>query len=128
MKNIAIIITHPPHGNAKGREALDIALALSDINHITLIFMDGGALHLLPNQQPDTILMRDYIATLKMVTLYDIDDLYIDGDTLDRFSPLFADQFDKSHNCITTNSMTIKVVDNLHLEDLLAQQDTILHF
>ena len=130
MKNIAIIISHSPHGNAKGREALDIALALSDINHVTLIFMDDGALHLLPNQQPDKILMRDYIATLKMVTLYDIDDLYLNDKAFNRFHPFFSEHNLNSDNSktITINTMTINVVDDDQLNALLMQQDSILHF
>ena len=77
MKKIAIVITSPPHGTAKGREALDAALSLSDLNKVSLFFIGDGIYHLLPNQQPDKILARDYIVTFGVLELYDIEQCYI---------------------------------------------------
>ncbi|WP_392558707.1 sulfurtransferase complex subunit TusC [Orbus mooreae] len=77
MKKVAIIFNHPPHGSARGREGLDLSLALSDINQISIFFINNGVFHLLENQQPDKILLRDYIATFGMLELYDIENIYI---------------------------------------------------
>ncbi|OCF99520.1 sulfurtransferase complex subunit TusC [Gilliamella sp. wkB308] len=117
MKNIAIIIHSSPHGSAKGREALDLALALSALNHITVIFTDKGIFHLLPDQQPDLILMRDYIATFNMLELYDIEDVYVSESAL------------KSHNLSdSTFNITTKVINHYDLNQLLDEQDVILTF
>lgn len=77
MKKVAIVFSQAPHGTACGREALDLSLALSDINQIAIFFINDGVFHLLPTQQPEHILMRDYISTFGMLELYDITDIYI---------------------------------------------------
>ncbi|WP_392564921.1 sulfurtransferase complex subunit TusC [Orbus wheelerorum] len=95
MKKIAIIFDQAPHGNAKGRETLDLVLALSDINQISVFFINEGIFHLLKDQQPDKILMRDYIATFGMIELYDINDIYVCNESLTKYNlatqPLIID-------------------------------------
>ncbi|MWN05147.1 sulfurtransferase complex subunit TusC [Gilliamella sp. Pas-s95] len=117
MKKVAIIISSPPHGNAKGREALDIALATSAFNQISVFFVDDGVFHLLPNQQPDEILMRDYIATFNMLELYDIDNVYVCESSL------------KSRNLVQLpRNIPSKLINNQLLTQLLTIQDVILRF
>lgn len=117
MKKVAIIISTPPHGNAKGREALDVALAMSTINHISVFFIGDGVFHLLPNQYPEQILMRDYIATFNMLELYDIEDVYICESSLN------------ARNLInTTFTFSCSIIDTQSLNQLLATQDVILRF
>ncbi len=117
MKKVAIIISSPPHGSAKGREALDIALAASAFNHISVFFIDDGVFHLLPNQSPEHILMRDYIATFNMLELYDIEDVYVCESSLN------TRNFAK-----VTQNITCKVINNQSLNQLLNIQDVILTF
>jgi tRNA 2-thiouridine synthesizing protein C len=117
MKKVAIIISSPPHGNAKGREALDVALAVSAINHVSVFFINNGVLHLLPNQQPNQILMRDYIATLNMLELYDIEDVYVCESSLEARNLANA-----------TLNIPNKVLDALSISQLLSIQDVILQF
>lgn len=117
MKNVAIIISAPPHGNAKGREALDTTLALSAFNHISVFFMGDGVFHLLPNQHPEDILMRDYIATFNMLELYDIEDVYVCKTSLG----------ERNLNQIAIN-IPSQLIENRQLKQLLASQDAILHF
>nr|WP_237399210.1 sulfurtransferase complex subunit TusC [Gilliamella sp. Pas-s27] len=117
MKKLAILIYSPPHGNAKGREALDIALATSAINQVSVFFVDDGVFHLLPNQQPDSILMRDYIATLNMLELYDIDDVYVCESSL------------KSRNLTQiARNIPSKIINTQLLNQLLMTKDVILRF
>ena len=117
MKNVAIIISAPPHGNAKGREALDTILALSAFNHISVFFMGDGVFHLLPNQHPEDILMRDYIATFNMLELYDIEDVYVCKTSLG----------ERNLNQIAIN-IPSQLIENKQLKQFLASQDAILHF
>ncbi|MCX8683855.1 sulfurtransferase complex subunit TusC [Gilliamella sp. B2889] len=117
MKNVAIIISTPPHGNAKGREALDTALALSTFNHISVFFMGDGIFHLLPNQHPEEILMRDYIATFNMLELYDIEDVYVCKTALD--------ERNLSQIALNIPNQQIEITQ---FHQLLADQDTILRF
>lgn len=78
MKRIAFLFTHAPHGDASGREGLDALLATSALSDdIGVFFIGDGVLQLLPGQQPDTILMRNYIATFGVLPLYDIECCYL---------------------------------------------------
>ena len=59
MKRIAFVFSTVPHGTAAGREGLD------------------GVFQLLPGQKPDAVLARDYIATFKLLGLYDIEQCWV---------------------------------------------------
>lgn len=85
MKHIAFVFTHAPHGNASGREGLDALLAMSALTeNIGVFFIGDGVLQLLPGQQPEKILMRDYISTFGVLPLYDIERCYVCAESLRR--------------------------------------------
>ncbi|MDR0806416.1 MAG: sulfurtransferase complex subunit TusC [Enterobacteriaceae bacterium] len=83
MKKIAFVFTQSPHGSSAGREGLDAVLATSALTeNIGLFFLSDGVFQLLPNQQPDQILSRNYIATFGVLALYDIDQCFICRDAM----------------------------------------------
>ena len=43
---------------------------------IDVFFIGAGVTQLLPVQQPETILSRDYISAFKLLDLYEIDNIY----------------------------------------------------
>ncbi|MGY5955127.1 sulfurtransferase complex subunit TusC [Kosakonia sp. BK9b] len=78
MKRIAFVFTSAPHGSSAGREGLDALLATSALtDDIGVFFVGDGVFQLLANQQPDRILARDYIATFKVLPLYDIEQCWL---------------------------------------------------
>lgn len=78
MKKIAFVFTQVPHGSASGREGLDAVLATSALTEdIGLFFLSDGVLQLLPEQKPELIYSRNYIATFGVLGLYDINRLYV---------------------------------------------------
>ncbi|EKH6497381.1 sulfurtransferase complex subunit TusC [Providencia rettgeri] len=78
MKKIAFVFTTMPHGNASGREGLDALLATSALTeNINVFFISDGIFQLLAKQQPSKVLARDYIATFKILPLYDIENIYL---------------------------------------------------
>lgn len=78
MKRIAFVFTSAPHGSSSGREGLDALLAASAFtDEIGVFFIGDGVFQLLAGQQPDVILARDYIATFKVLPLYDIDQYWL---------------------------------------------------
>lgn len=82
-KKIAFLFTQSPHGNAAGREGLDAVLAASAFSeNISLFFIADGVFQLLPQQEPEKILARNYIATFGVLSLYDIEDCFICSDSL----------------------------------------------
>ena len=77
-KRIAFIFTQGPHGSSAGREGLDALLATSALSEdIGVFFISDGVLQLLPQQQPEKILARIYIATFGVLPLYDVENCYL---------------------------------------------------
>lgn len=78
MKRIAFVFRSAPHGSSAGREGLDALLAASALSDDPGVFFTGdGILQLQPGQHPEQILARDYIATFRVLPLYDIDSCFI---------------------------------------------------
>ena len=77
MKRVAFVFTHGPHGGAGGREGLDALLATSALSEDLGCFVGDGVLQLLPGQQPEKILARNYIATFGVLPLYDVERCYL---------------------------------------------------
>lgn len=78
MKRVAFVFSTAPHGSSAGREGLDALLATSALSDESGVFFIGdGVFQPLSQQQPGVILARDYIATFKLLGLYDIDNFWI---------------------------------------------------
>ncbi len=78
MKRVAFVFKSAPHGTSAGREGLDALLATSALSEdIGVFFVGDGVLQILPGQQPDKILARDYISTFRVLPLYDIEQCYL---------------------------------------------------
>ncbi|WP_433638516.1 sulfurtransferase complex subunit TusC [Kluyvera georgiana] len=78
MKHVAFVFSSAPHGSAAGREGLDALLATSALSEdLGVFFIGDGVFQLLSQQAPGVILARDYIATFKLLALYDIENCWI---------------------------------------------------
>lgn len=78
MKRIAFVFSTMPHGSASGREGLDALLATSALTEDPgVFFISDGVFQILQGQQPNIILARDYIATFKLLGLYDIEQCWL---------------------------------------------------
>ncbi|CAM7980860.1 MULTISPECIES: sulfurtransferase complex subunit TusC [Atlantibacter] len=83
MKRVAFVFSSAPHGSSAGREGLDALLATSALtDEIGVFFISDGVFQILAGQQPGEILARDYIATFKLLALYDIEHCWICADSL----------------------------------------------
>ncbi|POT55367.1 sulfurtransferase complex subunit TusC [Citrobacter amalonaticus] len=83
MKRIAFVFSTAPHGSASGREGLDALLATSALtDNLGVFFIGDGVFQILPGQKPDVVLARDYIATFKLLGLYDIEQCWLCADSL----------------------------------------------
>ena len=76
MKRVAFVFSSAPHGSAAGREGLDALLATSALTD-DLGVLSVTACFRLSGQQPGKILARDYIATFKLLSLYDIEQCWL---------------------------------------------------
>lgn len=78
MKKLCIVFSQGPHGNANGREALDLALLSASFEQeVSLVFTDEGILNLIKNQSPETVGAKDYIATFGALPLYDVETIIV---------------------------------------------------
>ena len=78
MNRVAFVFSSAPHGCAAGREGLDALLATSALTEeIGVFFIGDGVFQLLAGQQPQVVLARDYIATFKVLPLYDIETCWV---------------------------------------------------
>ncbi|HEY1845742.1 MAG TPA: sulfurtransferase complex subunit TusC [Buttiauxella sp.] len=78
MKRVAFVFKSAPHGTTAGREGLDALLATSALSEdMGVFFIGDGIFQILPGQQPDKILSRDYISTFRVLPLYDIEQCYL---------------------------------------------------
>ncbi|KXF82867.1 sulfurtransferase complex subunit TusC [Enterovibrio coralii] len=83
MKKLGFVFSSAPHGSASGREGLDAVLSTSNYSEdLVLMFVGDGVMQLLAGQSPDTVLCRDYISTFKMLSLCDVEEIYICKDSL----------------------------------------------
>lgn len=82
MKRLAFVFYSAPHGSAAGREGLDAVLSASALTPPGVFFISDGVLQLLPDQQPGLILARNYIATFKVLALYEVDQCWICAESL----------------------------------------------
>ena len=119
MKRVAFVFSSAPHGSAAGREGLDALLATSALtDDIGVFFVGDGVFQLLPAQRPGAVLARDYIATFKVLPLYDIETFYVCADSLaarglDEKTPFVLD---------------VTVVSSAALREHLSHYDTVLTF
>lgn len=78
MKRVAFVFSTVPHGSASGREGLDALLATSALTEdLGVFFIGDGVFQILAEQKPDLVLVRDYIATFKLLGLYDIEQCWM---------------------------------------------------
>ncbi|AQS36252.1 sulfur relay protein TusC/DsrF [Shewanella psychrophila] len=109
MKKLMIIFRRAPHGTPHGREALDLALLSASFEQeVSLIFVDEGVLHLLPEQQPEYAGAKDYIATFGALALYDIETVLACQSSLERFG-LVNSELTISVEKVTSQNITAQL-------------------
>ncbi len=119
MKRVAFVFSSAPHGSSSGREGLDALLATSALTEdIGVFFLSDGVFQLLAGQHPQAILARDYIATFKVLPLYDIDTFFVCADSLAARGLKDSMPF----------VLDVTLLDSHALREHLALYDTVLTF
>ncbi|SHG90651.1 sulfurtransferase complex subunit TusC [Ferrimonas marina] len=78
-----IVFRTVPHGDARGREGLDLLLLAASYEvPLTALFIGDGVYQLLANQQPELIDSKDHISTFKALPLYDVEEIWVCADSL----------------------------------------------
>ena len=119
MNRIAFIFTSAPHGSSAGREGLDALLATSALtDDMGVFFVGDGVLQLLAGQQPAAILARDYIATFKVLPLYDIENCWLCAASLR----------ERGFNAQTSMVLDVEALEPDALREKLNNYDVIMTF
>lgn len=86
MKKIAVIITTPPYGHERAREAVDAVLALSAYSDaIAVFFIGDGIYQILQHQNAQAFGLKQHTSMFKLFELYDLEERYVlDTDLLER--------------------------------------------
>jgi len=117
-KKIGIINRTQPHGSAKGRESLDLTLAMSAFNEsLSLFFINDGVYQLLDGHNPKQTLQKHFQPLFKMLELYDVENIYVCKQSL------MLRAIDPSNLLID-----VTLLDVLQLKNKLASQDQLLSF
>jgi tRNA 2-thiouridine synthesizing protein C len=117
-KKILLISRKPPYGNALSREAIDIALAATAFDQdISLLFSGDGVWQLLKQQQSHLINNKNHGKALSALTLYGIENIYVDTEAL-------------ALRNLTENDLLIetKSITTNEIKKLCSDCDTIFNF
>lgn len=82
-KSMLIISRQAPWSGPGPREALDIALAGGAFDlPLAMLFLDDGALQLLPAQQPAALQQKNLSANLQALPLFGVDEVFVCASSL----------------------------------------------
>ncbi|MEW5056838.1 MAG: sulfurtransferase complex subunit TusC [Cycloclasticus sp.] len=93
MKSIFFIIDKPLHGNIQTQEFIDIALMAAAFDQrVVMLFEGDGVYALLQQQAPEAIGLKNSSSLLKALSLYDINDVFVEAESM-RERGLSSEQF-----------------------------------
>ena len=110
-------MTQASFANLDGREGQDMALLCASFDQdVELVFMQDAVYQLVGQQRPEQIGCKDYLARLKGLALYDIEQVYVCQSSLENRG-LKKDQL-----CLNQ----LNLVDTKQLQHILEQADHIM--
>ena len=119
MKKLIFVFTQTSFANLDGREGQDMALFCASFEQeVQLVFMQDAVYQLLRDQQPERVGCKDYLARLKALSIYDIEQVYVCKASLEarklKKEQLFLNQ--------------TQLIETLELNQLFKQADHVMVF
>jgi tRNA 2-thiouridine synthesizing protein C len=103
-----ILISAPPLASIKGKEGVDLALVCAAFEHqVNLIFVDYGVFHLLEAQNSQHFKDKLHDKQLKALEFYDIDALWVESESLDKFN-INTNQLIANCHAISSEAIAVK--------------------
>ncbi len=116
-KDILLVFRHAPYGNALAREGLEAALACGAMGAKTsVLYINEGVWQLLEPQDSGAIDCKNQAAMASALALYDVEDIWVDGASLQQRKLSSAD------------IQAGKIIDTARVQELLATSNSILSF
>lgn len=116
-KNILLVFRHAPYGNALAREGLEAALACGAMGAKTsVLYINEGVWQLLEPQNSGAIDCKNQAAMANALGLYDVDDIWVDEDSL------------KQRKLNSADINAGEIITTARVQELLATSKSILSF
>lgn len=116
MRNILLLQRSSPFNDGKGREALDMILAMAAVEHnISVLFSADAVYQLLPTQDHTDFKLKAYPRSFKLFALYDIEQVYVCRQSLKQRGINAADL-----------SIDVTVLDSSGIAELFARQHQVI--
>lgn len=78
MKNILVIHCGSSLNDLQGKEALDLSLIFGAYEqNVSVLFYHNGVTQTLHHQDPELINQKDYFASIKILDIYDIEQVFV---------------------------------------------------
>lgn len=101
--DLLVIFTQPPLTASLAKEGLDLSLVSGTFEQRTgLVFLGAGILQLNPKQQPEVLALKGTQAMLQALGLYDIDQVFIEGQALLDYGLIATDLILPTISCSST--------------------------
>jgi len=129
-KSFICINRKAPYGTIYALEALEVVLIAGAFEQqVTLIFMDDGVYQLTRNQNPAGIGMKNFSKTFGALGDYDIDQIFVDEESLHLRGLKASDLQLLTHETTAGEErVSIKVVSRNELGDIIESADILLNF
>lgn len=116
MKQYLFLMRHAPHLTSHVQEALDQLLTTAAFDQtVSVLFMDNGVLQLKRDQDAGSLGGRDILAVLRALPLYDVEQLFVERESLLERG---LTEFDLE--------LSVHVIERNEVHALLAAQDIIV--
>lgn len=114
-KTLTFISRKSPHGQGYAKACLDMVLSSAVFDqHINLVFMDDGVYQLQKQQDPTAINNKDLSAAFSALPLYDVHNIYVDSEALQR-------RYLKSDDLV----IDVELADAAQISKLIAESDVV---
>ncbi len=116
MKSFLFVMQSAAYSGNKVQEVLDAVLITAAFDQpVSLLLLDDAVFHLQKNQQTDLSVVKDVGAIYRSLELYDIENIYVESESLVRFG-LFQDDL----------LIPTKIINRLQVATLLQAYDVVL--
>ncbi|MEM8562757.1 MAG: sulfurtransferase complex subunit TusC [Pseudomonadota bacterium] len=113
-----ILIRRSPYGSSLARAAIETGLALAAFDQpCNLLFVGDGVLQLLPGQDPGPVGLRNLGKLLQSLPLYDIEHVYVDNASAQRYGVAEDDL-----------PLQVDMLSTADVQKLLSEHDQLLGF
>ena len=118
MKDLLVILKTSPYGTSLSKLALDLAMTFATFDQkVSILIVGDGCFQLHPNQNTEHSYYRNHLKTLKSLSLYDIENIYIESISL-KTSGLDSGSIDEK----------FKIISNDFAKKLISDADHIFGF